>query len=159
MSKNDRAQVIVLLADGFEEAGVSIILTTLRQAGLAVNLVGLRSRRVSGAHGLVIVPNTSLDRMLEVSVPILALILPGGAGHLARLRVDPRVSRLLKRSIAQKAILVGLGNQVSQTVTDLVANNGQSTKIIQPKAGMYLEDFASSLAQRLVGMTETLIGR
>ena len=159
MSKNDRAQVIVLLADGFEEAGVSIILTTLRQAGLAVNLVGLRSRRVSGAHGLVIVPDTSLDRMLRDSAPILALILPGGAGYLTRLRVDPRVSTLLKRSIVEKAILVGLGNHVFQTVTDLVANNDQSANIIQLKAGMYLEDFASSLAQRLVDITETRTGR
>jgi hypothetical protein len=134
-------------------------LTTLRQAGLAVNLVGLRSRRVSGAHGLVIVPDTSLDRMLRDSAPILALILPGGAGYLARLRVDPRVSTLLKRSIVEKAILVGLDNYVFQTVTDLVANNDQSANIIQFKAGMYLEDFASSLAQRLVDITETRTGR
>ncbi len=50
MTKTGRAQTILLLADGFDEAAVSIILTTLRQAGLAVSLVGLRSRRVSGAQ-------------------------------------------------------------------------------------------------------------
>lgn len=91
-------------------------MTNLRQVGLAVSLVDLRSKRVSGAHGMVIVPNTDLDQVLEVSLPILALILPRGAGHLARLRVDSRVSTLLQRSIGEEAILVSLGDQVSETV-------------------------------------------
>lgn len=154
MAKTGQPQVILLLADGFDEAGVSIILTTLRQAGLAVSLVGLRSKRVNGAHGLIIVPNTSLDRILAISPPILALILPGGVGHLARLRVDPRVSTLIQQSISEKSILVGLEDEATQIVVELIQTAGGSSNIIEPKAGMYLEDFASALAQQLLGIVE-----
>lgn len=154
MSKTGRSQVILLLADGFDEAAVGIILTTLRQAGLAVNLVGLRSKRVSGAHGLMLVPNTSLERLLAALPPILALILPGGAGHLARLRLDPRVGGLIQQSLAEEALLVSLENQATKMMSDLAETNGQAMTIIEPEAGTYLEDFAITLAQQLVGMAE-----
>ena len=154
MSRSGQTQVILLLADGFDEAAVSIILATLRQAGLAVSLVGLRAKRVSGAHGMVIVPNISLDGLLENSGPILALILPAGAAHLARLRLDPRVSHLLQRSIREEAILVSLGEQVSKLVVEMTETNHHSINLVEPEAGTYLEDFAASLAQRLVGMVE-----
>jgi hypothetical protein len=154
MPKTRHARVLLLLADGFDEAAVSIVLTELRQAGLAVSLVGLRSRPVNGAHGLVVVPNTSLDRVLEVSSPILALILPEGTGHLARLRVDPRVSNLLQKSIAEDAMLIGLGNQATKMILDLTEIDGEAIRITEPEAGMYLQDFARTLAQRLVGVVE-----
>lgn len=152
MSKTAQPQIILLLADGFDEALVGIMLTTLRQAGLAVSLVGLRSKRVSGAHGLIIVPNTSLDRILESTPPILALILPGGTSHLARLRVDPRVSTLIQQNLLADTILVGLDDQATKMVSDLVESNCEMVKIIKPEAGMYMEDFAYSLAQKLIGL-------
>ncbi len=154
MSKTGQTPIILLLADGFDEAAVSIILTTLRQVGLPISLTGLRSRRVRGAHGLVIMPNTSLDRVLEKSSPILALIIPNGAGHLARLRVDPRVRNLLHRCLAEQATLVSLGEQAVGLVVDLAESNGETLNIIQPEAGMYLEDFAAILAQQLTGLAE-----
>ena len=132
---------------------MSIIVTTLRQVGLPISLTGLRSKRVSGAHGMVIVPNTSLDRVMEKPSPIPALIIPDGAGHLARLRVDPRVRTLLQRGLAEQTILVGLGEQAAGLVVDLAESNGETLNIIQPEAGVYMEDFAATLAQRLAGAT------
>ncbi len=154
MSKSGQVQVILLLADGFDEAAVSLILTSLRQAGLAVSLVGLRANRVCGAHGMVIVPNISLDRLLEQSRPISALILPSGTAHLARLRVDPRVSRLLQRSLRQEAMLVSLGEQVSKLIIELAETTEYTINIVEPEADIYLEDFAAGLAQQLVGIVE-----
>jgi hypothetical protein len=154
MSKFGHAQIILLLADGFDEGAVSIVSIVLRQAGLLVNLAGLRANRVRGAHGLVIVPNTTLERVLESSSPILALILPGGTGHRARLRADPRVKTLLQRIITEKAVLVGLEDQVTRMIVELTETNRESLHIIKPQAGMYLEDFASTLVQQLVGVAE-----
>jgi len=151
MSKTRRTQVILLLADGFDEAAVSVILTALRQIGLAVTVVGLRARRVSGAHGLTIVPNTSLDRLLGESLSISALILPGGLGYLSRLQIDPRVSTLLQQTMGQEALLVSLSNPVTQMIRDLAQVKGQQVKVIEPKAEMYLEAFAEVLAAQLVG--------
>ena len=37
-------------------------------------------------------------------------------------------------------------------VVEIAGHNGQSIEMIEPEAGMYLEDFAASLAQQLVGL-------
>lgn len=148
MSKIDHGQVILLLADGFEETGVTILLTTLRQAGLAVMVVGLRSGRVNGVHGLTIVPNISLDRILELSPLILAVVLPGGIGHLGRLQVDPRVAMLLARGAEQEAMLVGLKPYVT-SLTDHIAKIEHQILWFVPEPGQKLEQFATIIAQRL----------
>ena len=149
MPRTRHAQIILLLADGFDEVAVCIALATLRQAGLAVSLVGLRSRRVKGAQGLVIVPDTSLDRLLETPSPILTLILPGKTGYLARLRPDPRVGTLLRQCIAEKAIVVSLEDQAIDLFVDLAEMKEIIVKIIKPDAGMPLAEFARILAQQL----------
>lgn len=153
MSKTHRAQAILLLADGFDEAGVGVILTALRQEGLAVSLVGLRARRLNGAHGLVVVPDLSLDRLLEGTAPISALILPGGANHLARLRVDPRVGLLLKRSVAEKAMLVGLDWQM-EDIAGVVPEMDDHLPWLIPEPGQPLELFAETITKRLQDFQE-----
>lgn len=157
MSKTEHAQVNLLLADGFDEGAVSIVSIVLRQAGLPVSLVGLRAKQVRGAHGLIIVPNTSLDRVLEESSPILALILPGGAGHLARLRTDPRVKNLLQQVVAERIMLVSLGDEITQMMIELVGTSPEPVNIVQPHKGMHMEEFASKLVQHLVCTTEVTV--
>ncbi len=154
MSKTRYAEIILLLADGFDEASVSVTLTVLRQQGLAVKLIALRSKRVSGAHGLIIVPDNSLDQMLKKHSPILALILPQGVGHLSRLQRDPRVSNLIKQSIAEEALLVSFDDQARQIITDFAEIEGKTINVIQPEVGTSLEGFVNMLTQRLVGIIE-----
>lgn len=148
MPKIDRGQVVLLLADGFEELGVTILLTTLRQAGLAVTLVGLRSGRVNGVHGLTIIPNISLDTLLEQKPSILALALSSGVGYLGRLRVDPRVRMLLTQSVEQKAMLIGLKPYVAD-LTDLIATVDRQICWLMPEPYQQLEHFATIIAQQL----------
>ena len=148
MSGTHRAQTILLLADGFDEAGVGVILSRLRQEGLAVSLVGLRANRVYGAHGLVIVPDKSLDRLLEATAPISALILPGGSNHLVRLRLDPRVGVLLKRCVEEQAILVGLDWQM-EDMTSIGAELGDGLSWLRPEPGQPLDRFVTTLIRRL----------
>jgi hypothetical protein len=153
MSKSAQSQILMLLADGFDEAAMGTILTTLRQAGLAVSLVGLRSNRVSGAHGLTIVPNASLDRIVVVRPPVRALIVPGGTGHLARLRVDPRVNMLIQSCVNQEADLISLDAQATQMIRQMAESARKATKIIEPEAGIYMEEFARNLVHHLAGAT------
>jgi hypothetical protein len=153
MSKTTHGQVILLLADGFEETAVTILLTTLRQAGLAVTVVGLRSRRVNGVHGLTIVPDTSLERLLEKPPPLLAVVLPGGLGHLGRLKVDPRVGALLGRGVAEEAMLVGVGPHLAE-LTPHLAEEEQQIRWLVPEPGQPLEQFATKIAQRLQDLQE-----
>lgn len=149
MPKTRRAQTILLLADGFEEAAVGVIVARLRQEGLPLNLVGLRSKQVNGAHGLVIAPDMSLDRLLETAAPIAALIVPGGSNHLARLRVDPRVGVLLKRCVEEQAMLVGLDGQAAD-IAGLVAEVDSPISWLILEPGQPVEQFATTVIRRLV---------
>ncbi len=39
-------------------------------------------------------------------------------------------------------------------ILDLAEIDGKPVRILEPEAGMYLQDFARTLAQRLVGVVE-----
>ena len=153
MPKTEHGQVILLLADGFNETAVTILLITLREAGLAVLVVGLRSGRVNGAHGLMIIPDMSLDRLLEKTPPILAVLLPNGMGHLGRLQIDPRVGTLLSRSIEEQALLVGLGPHVTE-LTDHSIGLECPIMWIVPESNQSIEQFAIMIARRLQDLQE-----
>ena len=56
--------VFVLWGKGFYEASATIFVTELRRAGLRVKVVGLTQRRTSGAFGLALVPDVTLDQIL-----------------------------------------------------------------------------------------------
>lgn len=155
MPGSPHGYVIFLLADGFDELSVVVSLTHLRQAGLAVHLIGLRAKRVRGASGLIVVPDTSLDRFLAAPASILALVLPGGAGHLTRLRMDPRVVTLLQLGIKENATLVGLADYVIKPFLESVEADPKIVRIIEPEVGLHSEAFAYMLAQELIGITES----
>ncbi|MCB0171436.1 MAG: DJ-1/PfpI family protein [Anaerolineae bacterium] len=153
MPKTDHGQIILLLADGFEETAFTILLVMLREAGLAVLVVGLRTGRVNGAHGLMIVPDISMDRLLEKMPPILAVILPNSVGHLGRLQVDPRVGALLGRSVEESAMLVGLGPHIAE-LTDHFMGLDHPISWLVPEPGQPLEQFATIIARRLQDLQE-----
>ncbi|MCB0168215.1 MAG: DJ-1/PfpI family protein [Anaerolineae bacterium] len=98
MSNFRHGQTVMLLADGFDETPTISVLIALREAGLRTKLVGLRSKPTAGAHGIMLIPDLSLSQLLEMKSAICALILPGGGGHLERLRQDPRVNFILQSS-------------------------------------------------------------
>lgn len=100
--------VLMLIADGFEEAETIVLLSALRQAGLCVKCVGLTSGLVSSAHGVWLRPDLAfadLDPLLQTTA-ISLLILPRGKLCLARLEADPRVHKLLGRVIEQQGQIV-----------------------------------------------------
>ncbi len=151
MSRSNHTQAILLLADGFEEAPISIFLATLRQAGVAVKLVGLRAKQVNGSHGLTIVPDMSLDRLLETGYGISAIILPDGAGHLTRLSKDPRV-RALFESIDKAVMLVSLGPQAEQMVGHIITVNPCRHLAMKLEPGENLETFAHKITGLLLNL-------
>lgn len=110
MSSNNNNQkcVLVVIADGFEEADAIVILSLLRQAGIYVKSVGLTSGLIGSARGVWIMPDLTLadlDRLTNAE-SISVIILPEGRQSLARLEVDPRVHRLLRQVVAQRGHIV-----------------------------------------------------
>ena len=93
------ARVLVPLAQGCEELEAVSIIDLLRRAGVEVVTAGLNEGPVTCSRGVVILPDTVLDEVLEDDFDMM--VLPGGLPGADHLDADERVQRLLKRLSAQ----------------------------------------------------------
>ncbi|MCO6442002.1 MAG: DJ-1/PfpI family protein [Nitrococcus mobilis] len=89
------AHVLVPLAEGCEELEAVTVIDLLRRAGIDVVVAGLAEGAVKASRGVVLVPDVTLDAVLEQDFDMI--VLPGGAGGAARLEADARLGRLLRR--------------------------------------------------------------
>jgi protein deglycase len=98
--------VLVVLAEGFEEAEAVTPVDILRRAGALVTLAALTDGiHVTGRSGLTIHADTTLAAV-EAS-RFDCILLPGGPG-VSRLRNDPRVIGLLKRQHADNGWIAAI---------------------------------------------------
>ncbi len=88
-------RVLVPLAEGFEELEAVTVIDLLRRAGIEVVTAGLQPGPVRGSRGTVIVPDASLDQVLDR--PFDMVVLPGGLPGADHLDEDPRIRQLLQR--------------------------------------------------------------
>jgi DJ-1 family protein len=87
-------RTLVLLAPGFEELEAIAVIDILRRAGVDVVAAGTMSGPVKSAREVVIVPEASLNEVLEE--PFDLIVLPGGLEGTEHLAADSRVSKLLR---------------------------------------------------------------
>lgn len=149
---------LVLVADGFEETEVVVVISSLRQAGLCVKSVGLTSGPVSSIHGVQLMPDLTLadlDRFAETTF-ISMVILPGGRQSISRLEADPRVHKLLRQIVAQQGQIAisPEGSQVLRAVAvwcnELIApDDHQRMPVFLRETGQSPEAFARELVRRL----------
>ena len=71
-----KKRVLMILADGFEEIEALGTADILRRLHLEVVLAGLNKDKVTGAHNIVVIPDTSLEAVAGEDFD--AVILPGG---------------------------------------------------------------------------------
>lgn len=90
MSKN----VIVPLADGFEEIEAVTIIDVLRRAGLSVTIAGVGGKQITGAHGLRVEADASVENCLANTYDLV--VLPGGMPGAANLAQSQGVMHLLE---------------------------------------------------------------
>jgi len=89
------ARVLVPLAQGCEELEAVTIIDLLRRAGIDVITAGLTDGPVTASRGLTLVPDTTLDAVLERDFDMM--VLPGGLPGSDHLDKDPRIHGMLKR--------------------------------------------------------------
>lgn len=89
------ASVLVPLAKGCEELEAVTIIDLLRRAGVEVVSAGLEPGAVTASRGVVLVPDTTLDEVLERDFDMI--VLPGGMPGADHLDNDPRIAQLLGR--------------------------------------------------------------
>ncbi len=95
------ANVLVPLAQGCEELEAVTIIDLLRRAGINVITVGLNDQPVRASRGTVLIPDTTLDAVMQHEFDML--VLPGGLPGADNLNSDSRIHRLLKQmTVANK---------------------------------------------------------
>ena len=92
--------VCILIADGFEEKLVVTCLSHMREAGIAVLLVGLIPGLVESHCGLKVRSDISIDRLPDFGKLQLVLV-PGGRRCASTLVSDPRTHRLIEATLEQ----------------------------------------------------------
>ncbi len=89
------AKVLIPLAEGFEELEAVTIIDLLRRAEIEVVVAGLKDGPVRGSRRTVILPDTTLEQVMEI--PFDMMVLPGGQPGSNNLNADERIHRLLQR--------------------------------------------------------------
>lgn len=87
------ANVLIPLAQGCEELEAVTVIDLLRRAKIEVTTVGLDDQPVRASRGTVLIPDTTLDKVLDRNFDMI--VLPGGLPGADHLNNDPRIHNLL----------------------------------------------------------------
>jgi len=98
------SQVLVPLAQGCEELEAITITDLLVRAGIDVTTAGLDKQPVTASRGITIIPDTSIDAVLDNTYDLI--VLPGGLPGADHLRDDENIQKLLKNH-ADKGKYIG----------------------------------------------------
>lgn len=82
-------KVLVPLADGCEEIEALTVIDVLRRAEFSVVTAGLRDGPCVAAHGVSILPDTTMSAINPMDFD--AIVVPGGGGGVMNLMKDERV--------------------------------------------------------------------
>ena len=95
-------QVLIPLADGYEEIEAVTLIDILRRADIDVSTAALDIKEVRGAHGLSLIADVTLDEVKDRNFDMV--VLPGGQPGSDNLNADPRIHEILKRHHATQWI-------------------------------------------------------
>lgn len=87
-------KVAVMLANGFEEIEAITIIDILKRAGVQAKFVGLDADILTGAHGVKVHADTTLDKISESEFDMI--VLPGGLPGAQYLADSDRLKAVLK---------------------------------------------------------------
>ena len=89
------SRVLIPLAEGCEELEAVTLIDILRRGEVDVTVAGLVPGPVIASRGVVLVPDVTLDEVLEDRFDMI--VLPGGKGGAERLEADGRLRDLLRQ--------------------------------------------------------------
>ena len=94
--------ILVVITQGFDEAGTVTLISTLRQAGLCVKSLAMTNGLIDGTYGICVMPDLTLSDLdnLSKTTVVRAVILPESEQCLARLEVDPRLHYFLRKVLS-----------------------------------------------------------
>ncbi len=95
--------VYLLLADGFEEAEALVTTDLLRRGGATVSLIGLDDLVVTGAHGIEVRADATLEDLNINNMEML--ILPGGTAGVEHIQMNLFALALIQK-VADQGIYI-----------------------------------------------------
>jgi hypothetical protein len=140
--------VFVLWSDGFDEMIATTFVTELREAGLLVKVVGLSLKQITGAHGLALIPDLTLDQALLLVPQAICVIIPTARIRSKRLNNEPRLRQFFEQASSNQAeFIAGKWPKIRPAGLDLPASVEEKV-IIYPETEDMVK-FARKLAKLL----------
>ncbi len=96
---------LVAIADGIEEIEAVTIIDVLRRAGVEVTVASVGAQQISGAHGVVVTADCTIDSCMDVSWDLIAL--PGGIPGAEHLAASQPLEALLRAQVAKGSLYGG----------------------------------------------------
>ena len=100
------SHVLVPLAQGCEELEAITITDLLVRAGIDVTTCGLDDKPVKASRGTTIIPDTSIDKVMDQSFDLI--VLPGGLPGADHLRDNPAVQSLIRKQAEKGGYLAAI---------------------------------------------------
>ena len=100
------SHVLVPLAQGCEELEAITITDLLVRAGITVTTCGLDDQPVTASRGITIIPDTSIDNVLNESFDLI--VLPGGLPGADHLRDNAQLQSLIKKQAADSKYVAAI---------------------------------------------------
>ena len=148
--KTEEIKTFILVSDGFDEPAVVECLCRVREQGASANLVGLYSGLLSGYHGLTVRPDYSLNQIeqdINHSGKQMAIIL-NGRSNFTSLLTDPRVHRLIERTLNNHGLVAIMGNKSGWPLpTDEMTQSAEMNLLLQDH--METDDFIQEILKRI----------
>ncbi len=98
--------VLVPLAPGFEELEAITITDLLVRADIKVTTCGLDDQPVTASRGTTIIPNTSIDKIIDTAFDLI--VLPGGLPGADYLRDNEKVQSLIKKQAIENKYIAAI---------------------------------------------------
>jgi 4-methyl-5(b-hydroxyethyl)-thiazole monophosphate biosynthesis len=86
--------IIIPIATGFEEIEAITIIDVCRRANIKVTIAGVEGSEISGAHGIKIISDTTIENISSDDFDMI--VLPGGLPNAFTLAKNGKVQSLLK---------------------------------------------------------------
>lgn len=150
----DKSMVLVLWTNFFDEMAATALATAFRKSGVRVKLVGLVHGGATGASGLTLVPDVTLEQAIATGDRATVVVIPGSMGAVRRLDNDPRVRELLSRAHANHAVFV-TSVEATHELTALVRGQDVPLAIEPYPADQGMIEFADRLAATLSTVAES----
>lgn len=100
------SHVLVPLAQGCEELEAITITDLLVRAGISVTTCGLDERPVKASRGTTIIPDTSINDVMNETFDLI--VLPGGLPGADHLRDDVQLQSLMKKQAEENKYLAAI---------------------------------------------------